>query len=537
MSAPVLVETLQRAPRWWQHRRRRAALPVVAGLIALVVVLPLIVIIMQATQSGWDAVRQLLGRPLIATLLGHTVALTVTVTATTLVLGFTAAWLVERTDLPGKRVWTVLAAMPLAVPEFVHGYCWVSLVPQVQGFPGAVLVMTSALYPLVFLPTAAVLRRSDASIEEVARSLGRGWWSVLWRVTLPQARPALAGGALLVSLYLLGEYGAFAMLRYTTFATAIYTQFNTAFDTASASMLTLILVALAAVLVVLDARVGRKGRVVREGTTARPAAPIRLGRGRIPAFAGMTVLVGVTVGVPVFALVYWLVRGSSTTLPSASIFGAAATTVGYALAAAGVATAAAVPVALNTWRHSTRWAATVERAIYLTRSLPGIAIALALVFFSIRYAPAVYQEPPLMVAGYSILFFPLALTAVRASLAHVPHGVEDVARSLGTRPIMVLARVTLPLIVPGLGAAAAMVALTASTELTATLLLRPTGTETLATQFWIYTSGLAWGAAAPYAAVMTALSIPAVLMLTRRTLGKAATPTSPIPEPRKELVS
>ncbi|MEU1625551.1 iron ABC transporter permease [Streptomyces sp. NPDC020096] len=501
------------------RRRTGRVLPLVAGLVALVVACPLVFIGLQAGRSGWDTAGRLLERPLVGTLLWHTVSLTVAVTAAALVLGFSAAYLVERTDLPGRRAWTVALAMPLAVPEFVHGYCWVSLFPSVQGYWGAVLVMSSSLYPLVFLPVAATLRRSDAAAEEVARSLGRGRLATLWRVTLPQTRPALAGGALLVSLYLLGEYGAFAMLRFTTFATAIYTQYETAFDTESASILTLVLVALALLVVSVDAKAARRGRVVREGTTARPCAPQPLGRWKAPAMAGLAGVIGATLGVPVYALVYWTMRGNSSTLPSTSILSATVATLGYALAAAGIATAAAVPVALYAWRRATRLARAVERAVYLTRALPGIAVALAVVFFAIRYAQPLYQQPPLLVAGYAVLFFPLALTAVRASLAHVPHGVEDAARSLGVRPLAVLARVTLPLILPGLGAAFAMVALTASTELTATLLLRPTGTETLATQFWIYTTDLAWGAAAPYAAVMTALSIPAVVLLTRRTLG------------------
>ncbi|MEZ0069557.1 iron(III) transport system permease protein [Streptacidiphilus sp. MAP12-20] len=508
-----------------QRWRAGRVLPLVAGLVALVTACPLLFVALEATQSGWDSAERLLGRPLIVTLLWHTVSLAAVVGLATLVLGFGAAWLIERTDLPAKRTWTVLAAMPLAVPEFVHGYCWVSLFPTVQGFWGAALVMTSSLYPLVFLPVAAVLRRSDASTEEVARSLGHGRAAVLWRVTLPQARPALAGGALLVTLYLLGEYGAFAMLRYTTFATAIYTQFETAFDTASASLLALVLVALALLVLLLEGRTARRGgRVVREGSTARPGRPLPLGGWTRPALAAMAALVGTALGVPVYALGYWLVRGSSTTLPSASIWALTATTLGYALTAAAVATAAAVPVALYAWRRDTRLARALERTAYLTRALPGIAVALAVVFFAIRYAQPLYQQPPLLVVGYAVLFFPLALTAVRSSLAQVPHGVEDVARSLGTAPLSVLRRVTLPLILPGLGAAFAMVALTASTELTATLLLAPTGTDTLATQFWTYTTGLAWGAAAPYAAVMTALSVPAVLLLTRRTLGGTRIP-------------
>ncbi|MGP9017400.1 ABC transporter permease [Streptomyces sp. BR1] len=498
-------------------------LPLLAFAVVAVVVSPLVFVGMQASQAGWDQAHRLLGRPVIATLVQHTLALSAAVTLGTAVIGFGAAYLIERTDLPGRRWWTVLLALPLAVPEFVRGYSWVSLYPSVHGYWGAVLVMTCSLYPLVLLPVAATLRRTDGAAEEVSRSLGRGPWATLWRVTVPLTRPALAGGALLVSLYLLGEYGAFAMLRYTTFATAIFTEYKLGFDAASASLLTLVLVLLALLLVGLDAWAGRRGRVTRPGGGARRAAPARLGRGKLPACGALAAVVAVSLGVPVYALAYWLVKGDSTTLPSASVWSSALTTLGYASAAAAVSTAAAVPVALYGWRRGTRLARTAERAAYLTRALPGIAVALSVVFFAIRYAQPLYQQPPMLVAGYVILFFPLALTAVRAALAHVPPGVEEVARSLGTRPLAVFVRVTLPLVLPGLGAAAAMVLLTASTELTATLLLRPTGTQTLATQFWIYTSGLAYGAAAPYAALMVLMSVPPVLLLTRRALASHPT--------------
>lgn len=501
--------------RW----RASGVLPLLAFAVVAVVASPLAFVGVQAAQAGWSQAQRLLGRPLIGTLLWHTATLAAAVTLATAVIGFAAAYLIERTDLPGRRTWTVLLTLPLAVPEFVRGYSWVSLFRSVHGYWGAVLVMTCSLYPLVLLPVAATLRRGDAAAEEVSRSLGRGPLATLWRVTLPLTRPALAGGALLVSLYLLGEYGAFAMLRFTTFATAIFTQYRLGFDAASAALLTLVLVALALLLVTLDAWAGRRGRTTRTGATGRRCPPARLGRWTLPAAAGLAAVVAVSLGVPLYALGYWLIKGSSTTLPSASVLGATLTSLGYALTAAVIATAAAVPVALYGWRRGTRLARATERAAYLSRALPGVAVALSVVYFAIRYAQPLYQQPPMLVAGYVILFFPLALTAVRAALAQVPPGVEEVARSLGTRPLAVLARVTLPLVLPGLGAATAMVALTASTELTATLLLRPTGTQTLATQFWVYTSGLAYGAAAPYAALMVAMSVPPVLLLTRRALG------------------
>jgi iron(III) transport system permease protein len=504
----------------WRRPARRPSglLALCSAAVVIVVCSPLIFLGVQVAQSGWAQARRLLVRPLVATLLWHTVTLTLAVTVGTAVLGFTAAYLVERTDLPGRRWWVVVLTLPLAVPEFVHGYSWVSLLPAVHGYWGAVLVMTSSLYPLVFLPVAAVLRRSDAAAEEVARSLGYGPWRTVWRVTVPLARPALTGGTLLVSLYLLGEYGAFAMLRYTTFATAIYTQFKLGFDAAAGALLTVVLVALALLVVGADALTARRGRVSRAGDVGRRPDPVPLGRWRVPATLILTAMTGVALGVPVFALVFWLIRGSSTTLPPSSIWAAAAATLGYSLTAAVVATAAAIPVALYGWRHPGRWARAAEGGAYLTRALPGIAVALSVVFFAVRYAPALYQRPPLLVAAYVILFFPLALTGVRAALASVPPGVEDVGRSLGVGSLGILARITLPLIMPGLGAAAAMVALTAGTELTATLLLHPTGTNTLATVFWSYTTALAYGAAAPYAALMILLTVPAVLLLTHRTL-------------------
>ncbi len=227
-------------------------------------------------------------------------------------------------------------------------------------------------------------------------------------------------------------------------------------------------------------------------------------------------LLGLALGVPLGALTYWFIRGTSSTLPPSSIMSDIGSTVMFALAAAVIATVAAVPVALYAWRRRTRLGAVAERSAYLTRALPGIAVGLSIVYITIHFARPVYQSPWMLVAGYVVLFFPLALTGVRAALAAVPTGVEEVARSLGVRRWRVLTRVTLPLILPGLGVAAALVVLSASTELTATLLLRPIGTNTLATQFWSYTTGLAYGQAAPYAAVMIGLSAIPVLILARR---------------------
>ena len=146
------------------------------------------------------------------------------------VIGVAVAWCVERTELPGRRVWAVLAALPITVPAFVTSYSWVSITPAVQRFAGAAMIVTLAYYPLVYLPVAAVLRGLDPALEETARSLGMGPWRTFLRVTLPQTRLALLGGGLLVAVHLLSEFGAFAMLRFQTFTTAIYDEYRLSFD-------------------------------------------------------------------------------------------------------------------------------------------------------------------------------------------------------------------------------------------------------------------------------------------------------------------
>ena len=219
---------------------------------------------------------------------------------------------------------------------------------------------------------------------------------------------------------------------------------------------------------------------------------------------------------PIWSIVHWLVVGSSTTLPSASIVGATATTVGYGLVAAALTCLLALPVAFLAVRRRGRSAAVLERAVFLPRALPGLVVGLALVYFTIRYAYGLYQSPYLLVAAYAILFLPLALIAVEPVVAQLTPALEDASRTLGSGPLRTMRRIALPLLAPGLAAAGALVFLTCVTELTATLLLRPTGTETLATQFWVYADGLAYGAAAPFAAMMIGICLVPTYLLARR---------------------
>jgi iron(III) transport system permease protein len=278
-----------------------------------------------------------------------------------------------------------------------------------------------------------------------------------------------------------------------------------------------VLVAICLLLLGLELVLIGRGRYARVGSgSARRATPHRLARYQPLALLGMVALVGLALGVPAGSLSHWLSAGSSTEFPLGVLVSTALATIGLGAAGAALTTLLAFPVAWLSVRRRGPLSRVVERSTYVGNSLPGIVVALALVAVSIQFLPSAYQTLGLLLAAYAILFMPLAVVSIRAALAQVPPEFDDVARSLGARPAGVLRRITLPLVARGLGAGAALVFLAVVTELTATLLLAPIGTDTLATRFWGNAASLAYGAAAPYALLMIVISAPAAYLLTRR---------------------
>jgi len=503
MAAGTLTEQAVVAAR---RPRRPVALLTVSYLVAAVLALPLVFLLIEAHGVGWSELAHLIFRPLTGMLLWNTVRLTVVVTVACAVLGTGAAWCVERTDLPGRRVWAVLVVVPLAIPDFVVSFGWNSLWTWAHGFRGAVIVMTLAVYPLVYLPVAASLRSADPGQEEVARSLGSGRVRTFVRITLGQAKGAILGGCLLVALVLLAEYGAFEILGYQTFTTEIFTEFN-GYSFAASCALSLVLVLLSLLVLAGEGMLRGRGRVARSGPMAqRISPPQQLGWTRWPVLALFAALVLAALGVPVGSAVYWMAEGLPPALSggaNVSLLNAAGHTALYGGAAAALGTVMAFPVALLAIRHSGRMRYFLERSTYLVLGMPGVVIAFALSYFTERYAAGFgYGTAMLLIVCYAIMFFPLALVGVKASLVRAPVSLDEMARSLGQRRLAVLGRVTVRLAGPGLVAAFCLVFLSAVTELTATLLLIPTGTQTLATQFWAYESNLSYSQAAPFALVM-----------------------------------
>jgi len=491
-------------------------------LAAALVLLPILITVIQAPGVSPSIAAQLLLRPLVGRLLVNTIGLVVAASVTCAIIGTAAAWLVERTDCPGRKAWAVLAAAPLAIPPFISSFAWVSLNNALQDFGGALLVVTCAYYPLVYLPVAAALRGLDPGIEETARSLGHGPWSSFFRVVAPQLRPALYGGVLLVALDTLIEFGAFALLRFRTFTTELYAQYRTGLDGPESSLLALVLIALCLVCVIGEVNVRGRARYSRVGSGARRmAAPAQLGWARWPALLAFAAVTLAALGVPLGMIAYWLLQhaqaATSPVAPSLPLlFASTLASVSYGLAGAGAALMLAAPLGYLTTRYPSRVSVMLERIAYLAQGVPGIVIALAFISVTVQTIRPLYQSAALLVIVYAILFLPFALIGVRSALAQVQPALEEAGRSLGLGWPQVTVRLLAPLAGPGLGAGAAMVFVFVATELTATLLLAPIGTRTLATEVWANTSTLAFAAAAPFAAMMLLISLLSTWFLAHR---------------------
>ncbi|HYZ63725.1 MAG TPA: ABC transporter permease subunit, partial [Acetobacteraceae bacterium] len=279
------------------------------------------------------------------------------------------------------------------------------------------------------------------------------------------------------------------------------------------------LMALALPPALVEMRIRGLRRVARVGRGAARTAPLaRLGWLTPIALLGFALVGALGLGLPLATLGFWLWRGNSAGTGLASVGPALLGSLELSVPGAVLTTALALPLVLLAVRHRGRLTVLADRLPYLVHGLPGITVALALAFLAVRYTPALYQTPLLVLLAYAVLFLPLAQSAIRASAELIPPELEEAARTLGRGPFRAFVSVTLPNLAPGIGAALAMLVLTLMRELTATLLLAGAGITTLATELWSYSGEVAYAAAAPFAAVLVLASGLPVYLVTVRTL-------------------
>jgi len=471
---------------------------VAAALVGLTFLFPLAYLAFSTLDLGGEFWSTLTDRSTLVPL-RNSLLIATTVSAACGGLGVVLAWLVTRTDTPWARAWQTILPLPLVIPSFVGATALLAAfgraglipaIPRLNGFVGAFLVLTLLSYPYVYLPVAAQLRTTGPELEEAARVLHGGFRRTMVRIVLPQIRGTLTGGMLLVFLYALSDFGAVSLMRYDTITRAIFSARLA--DRSTALTLGLLLAVLA-----LAAAATRRGRRSMNGHRPVRGRPARyeLGRWRWPAAAGIGVVFASAFAAPIAVFITWVGRGSTTIGLGYSGWGddltfLATPALNSSLAAITAAVAAAVivlPVAYVSARRTGWIASLAPTSVSSVFALPGLVVALALVFWAIR-APSVlsgvYQTFPLLILAYVLHFGTQSMTSSQAAIADLPPDLAEAAHALGAGPVRRFVSIDLPLIAPGLLAGAGLVMLSTLKELPATLLLAPIGFQTLATKIW-----------------------------------------------------
>lgn len=506
----------------------RNILRVAVILVAALSLTPVLYLIVRASESAPQFIT-LLTRPRTIQVFLNSILLTTLVTLSATVLGCALAWLTMRTDLPGKRIWSAITCLPLVLPSYVGAFALlaalgpngmlqsllapigITQLPSMYGLPGAWLALTLFTYPYVQLSVRAGLRGLDPALEDAARCLGRTRMQVFRQIVLPHLRPAIGAGALLVALYTLSDFGAVTLLQYNVFTREIYIQYSATLDRSAAAILALKLVALTGMIILVESWTRSHRPHYRAGTgTARQHAAVPLGKWQWPAILLCSLVALLGLGIPVLVTAFWWIRG----LHASAVIGAQTRILMNSISASALAAIscilAALPVVMQSVRYPGKLSRFAERAAYAGHALPGIVVALSLVFLGSRYLPLLYQSLTMLILAYTILFLPLALSSLRTTMLKLNPCTEEAARMLGHASGKVFFYITLPQLRPGILTGMALVFLTTMKELPATLLLGPTGFETLATRIWSATEEAFFAMAAAPALI---LMIAAAMML------------------------
>lgn len=503
-TAEVAIRPALRPRRAVRRGVRGAPVWVViaAGSVVIAAMLPVVYLFIRGIDGGettWD----FLTRPQSMKVIWRTVTVIFTVTLFSLIVAVPAAWLTMRTNMPFRKVLAVALSLPLVVPSFVMATTLIEALgpkgslqellepfgvermPSIYGLPGATLVLVLMTYPYVYLTVRATIAGLNPELVEASRSMGYTVLGAFRRVTLPLLMPAIGSGGILAALYTLSDFGGVALMRHNTLTVSIMTNYQTSIDRTAGAAMSMILVVFAVALLFIESTIrGRRRYDDASGNVGRTQREIRLGWWTLPAlvFVLLPIIAGVVV--PVAVLVEWLLRGFARGLEGAPIV----TPLWNSLQASGLAAIAtvlmALPVAFVTVRYRNWFSDLFGKAVYIGFGLPGVVVALSLVFFAVNFALVAYQTLLLLVFAYAVLFLPVALGSLRSGLMQINPGLEEAAQSLGKTQLQSFVRVTLPIMMPSIFASAAMVFLLTMKELPATLILGPTGFDTLATSIW-----------------------------------------------------
>ena len=395
-----------------------------------------------------------------------------------LIIGLIISIITVRFDFPGSKILFTLCALPLVIPSYIGALTYISAfspkglfvqifnrygineIAGIEGFLGSWLVLTLFTYPYVQLICTSALRNLDSTVEDAARSLGVNQFKVYTNVVIPRLKKPIIYSGLLVGLYVISDFGAVSLMRYSTVTKAIYAYYE------------------------------------------------------LSILGDPVIFLGLII--PVSVLSFWLIRGIyygndvSSSIPGIlGSFSAAITTSFFAIIIA-------MPIVILISQYKSRFGDLLEKIMLSLYGLPHLAVGVSILFISIKLFPTIYQSFFALVISYLIVFLPQAIGGGQASMEQVKSSYIEASLGLGQSKIETFRKITFPLIYRGLFAGGALVFLSTMKELPQTLLLRPTEFSTMAVDVWSFASEALFTQAAFSAFILLAISaIPTYILSTR----------------------
>jgi iron(III) transport system permease protein len=496
------------------------ALNSAVALVLAFTLLPFIYIALRAFEKPLPEILDLLLRAKTLQVLGTTTALLLIVVAVNIFFGTLIAAGLHFIRLPKAHLFILPTILPLAIPSYVFTYTWLALVPSMSGLYAAAFILILTTMPYMLLAILVSLRRIDSSLIEVARTLGLSRTAIFFKVVLPQIRSSISAGALLSGLYVMSDFGAVSLLNVETLTVSIQNMFKASYDRSAASVISIILILASIIFITFNEKL--KDSSAKENISKRLMAKnTRINNSglKVALLLSIGIYTLLAVVIPIYVLISRFI-GNPNPIDFARLVETAISTISVAALGALIALLISAPLGLLISTHAGRYSRFAERVILIGHALPGVIIGLALVSLGSKLGP-LYQSTLLLAFAYALLFLAKAVASMTSALQLVPSTLKEVAATLGKSKSRVTTSVVFPIALPSIGLGTLLVFLTAMKELPATLMLRPTGMDTLATQIWSYSSINRFNDAAPYALLLVLIAaIPTFLLSVPRNPGE-----------------
>lgn len=522
-----------------------------AIVAASVCLLPMLAVALAAATGSFETLSRL-ADTVLWRYTSNTLILVVLVSVFTAIIGTGTAWLVTMTRFPGVKIFEIALALPFAFPAYVMAYAYTDLLdhpgavqtglrnffdwgprdywfPEIRSVEGAAIMLTLVLYPYVYLLARAAFLQESATANLAARTMGRGPWGAFFFVSLPMARPAIAGGVLLAVMETIADFGTVSYFSVQTFATGIYTSWFGLADRGAATQLAMCLLVFALFLAVLERLQRGAARSHAAGKRFESMPPMQLKGWRCFTAilaCGMPVFFGFVLPV---ALLFHMGLGSEQDLFSPRYLAFIQNSIILAGSAALVTVGAALLISFNARLHPVRLSFLAGHISRIGYAVPGGVIAVGLLvpfarmdngidalmreWFGISTGLLFTGSIAVLVMAYAVRFMAAALNTLESGLGTINHNMDAVARTLGRTPLNMISSVHIPIMRSTMFTALLIVFVDVMKELPATLIMRPFNFDTLAVQAYRLASDERLeGAAVPSLVIVAVGLIPVILV-------------------------